>query len=89
MISSIISMDVKSKLRVEPYTNLLMEMKMHKSFDTQKDTEDNEIEPDRISNSDATQVLTIENKEVSLEERKSHTFIDPEYDSSTPAGKCF
>ena len=82
-------MDVKSKLRVQPYTNVLLEMKMHKSFDTQKDTEDNEIEPDRISNCDATQILTIENKEVSLEERKSPTFNDSEDNSSTPAGKCF
>ena len=79
-----------------------LETKMHKSTDTQKDTEDNEREPDRISNSDATQILTIENKEVrrnleetwkevllSLEERKSPTFNDSEDNSSTPAGKCF
>ena len=56
-------------------------MRMHKSTDTQKDTEDNE--------SDATQILTIENKEVSLDERKSPTFNDSEDNSSTPAGKCF
>ena len=66
-----------------------LEMKIQKSTDTQEDIDDNEIEPDRISNCDATQVFTIENEEVLLEERKSPTFIDTENDSSTPNGKCF
>ena len=36
-----------------------------------------------------TQILTIKNKEVSLEEAKSPAFNDSEDDSSTPTGTCF
>ena len=66
-----------------------LEMKMQKSTDTQKDTEDNERELDKISNCDATQIHTMKDKEVSLEETKSPTFIDTEDDSSAPTGKFF
>ena len=73
----------------ETANEIELEVKMKNSSDTEEDNVDNEREPDRISNCDETQILTIENKEVSLEEGKSPTFKDTEDESSTPESKCF
>ena len=73
----------------ETANEIELEVKMQNSSGKEEDNEDNEREPDSMSNCDATQILTIENKEVSLEEGKLPTFKDTEDDSSTPEGKCF
>ena len=73
----------------ETANEIEVEVKMQNSSDTEEGNVDNEREPDIMSNCDATQILTIENEEVSLEEEKSPIFKDTGDDSSTPEGKCF
>ena len=74
---------------IETANEIELEVKMKNSSDTEEDNVDNEREPDRICNCDETQILTIENKEVSLEEGKLPTFKDTEDDSSNPEGNRF
>ena len=62
---------------------------MQISSDIEDGNVDHETETDRISNCDETQILTLENKEVSFEEGKLPTFKVTEDDSSTPEGNLF
>ena len=73
----------------ETANEIELEVKMKNSSDTEEDNVDNEREPDRISNCDETQILTIENKEVSLEEGKLPTFKVTEDETLTAEGNRF
>ena len=64
-------------------------MKEQKPSHSEVDDKDDEIEPDRSTSSILPEILTIENKAASFNERTSSTFKSSENHSSKPNGNVF